>query len=130
MAFDDLTLKQQLFCLEYVKDGNGTQAAVRAGYSEDTARVIASENLTKPAIAEQIARLKRDRQEKIQVDAEWLLRELVVQYHKAADGDREAAALKALDLIGKHCDVGAFKDRLEISGGLQMTHEQALKELE
>lgn len=31
-------------------DGNGTAAAVRAGYSAKTARSIANENLTKPAI--------------------------------------------------------------------------------
>jgi hypothetical protein len=31
-------------------DLNGTQAAIRAGYSADSARSIASENLTKPNI--------------------------------------------------------------------------------
>ena len=49
-----LTKKQQAFVIEYVKDFNGTQAAIRAGYSENTAAVIASENLTKPNITEAI----------------------------------------------------------------------------
>lgn len=130
MAFDDLTHKQQMFCLEYIKDGNATRSAIDAGYSEKSAYSIGEENLRKPEVSQEIARLKRERSQKVQVDAEWLLRELVLQYQKATDGDRDAAALKALDLIGKHCDVGAFKDRLEISGGMHLSHEAALRELE
>lgn len=42
-----LTQRQKLFCQEYVKSGNATQAAIHAGYSEKTANRIASENLTK-----------------------------------------------------------------------------------
>lgn len=49
-----LTPKQAMFVIEYLKDLNGTQAAIRAGYSEDTAQQIASENLLKPLIKEAI----------------------------------------------------------------------------
>ena len=49
-----LTHKEELFCQEYIKDFNGTQAAIRAGYSPKTARSIASENLTKPYIKARI----------------------------------------------------------------------------
>lgn len=45
-----LTDKQRLFCDEYLIDLNATQAAIRAGYSEKTARKIGSENLSKPDI--------------------------------------------------------------------------------
>ena len=31
-----------------------------------------------------------------------------------------AAANRALELIGKHTEIGAFKDRLEVSGGLSL----------
>lgn len=54
MADVKLTAKQQRFCDEYLIDLNATQAAIRAGYSKKTARVIATENLTKPAISEYI----------------------------------------------------------------------------
>lgn len=56
----DLTAKQQRFVEEYLVDLNATQAAIRAGYSEDSARQIASENLSKPYIQDFItaARLK------------------------------------------------------------------------
>ena len=41
-----LTPKQKAFVREYKKNGgNGTQAAIKAGYSENTADVIATENL-------------------------------------------------------------------------------------
>lgn len=45
-----LTTKQQRFVEEYCVDWNCTQAAIRAGYSEDTASEIGYENLRKPQI--------------------------------------------------------------------------------
>ncbi|QHT63984.1 terminase small subunit [Paenibacillus lycopersici] len=45
-----LTEKQKQFADFYLETGNATEAAVRAGYSEKTARVIGQENLLKPAI--------------------------------------------------------------------------------
>ncbi|HEI6794443.1 TPA: terminase small subunit [Yersinia enterocolitica] len=72
-----LTDKQELFAREYLKDLNATQAAIRAGYSEKTARKIGSENLTKPDVAERIARLKGERCEEVGIDAAYVLRRLV-----------------------------------------------------
>lgn len=47
----NLTTKQLLFCKEYLANGfNATQACIKAGYSEDSAKEIGSENLTKPNI--------------------------------------------------------------------------------
>lgn len=61
-----LTVKQQRFADEYLISGNATEAAVIAGYSEKTARVIATENLTKPAIKSYIEiRLKEMQSEKV-----------------------------------------------------------------
>lgn len=55
-----LTRKQELFIEYYLANGfNGSAAAVSAGYSEKTAKEIASELLTKPNIKEIIeAKLK------------------------------------------------------------------------
>ena len=58
-----LTAKQQRFCDEYLTDLNATQAAIRAGYSQKTAGVIASENLKKPNIQEYIKK-RMDEKEK------------------------------------------------------------------
>lgn len=51
-----LTNKQRVFIDEYMRDFNGTQAAIRAGYSPKTASVIASENLVKPNLQAEIER--------------------------------------------------------------------------
>lgn len=50
----DLTVKQRRFIEEYVVDWNATQAAIRAGYSKKTARVIGCQNLTKSNISQAI----------------------------------------------------------------------------
>jgi len=51
----DLTEKQRLFCLEYIKDFNATQAAIRAGYSVKGAAVLASNLLTNNKIQQELA---------------------------------------------------------------------------
>lgn len=65
-----LTDKQKRFCEEYVIDFNATQAAIRAGYSVNTAQQIGSENLLKPVIQKYLSELKKDISErnKITVD--------------------------------------------------------------
>ena len=60
MAYDNLTDKQRRFCEEYVIDWNATRAAIAAGYSEKTAQVIGSENLSKPIISEYIEEVQKD----------------------------------------------------------------------
>lgn len=60
-----LTAKQQRFCDEYLIDLNATQAAIRAGYSEKTAAVIATENLRKPNIQEYIEKRMSEKEEEL-----------------------------------------------------------------
>jgi phage terminase small subunit len=74
-----LTDKMKRFCLEYLVDLNGTQAAIRAGYSPETARQIAVQNLSKLNIQAEIARLQRERQERTEITADKVLRELAYQ---------------------------------------------------
>lgn len=71
-----LTDKQRRFVDEYLVDLNATQAAIRAGYSEDTARQIGSENLSKPDIADAIAEAMAERSKRVQITADEVLREL------------------------------------------------------
>lgn len=70
-----LTAKQQAFVREYLIDLNATQAAVRAGYSEKTAKEIGHENLTKPHIAEAIAAAQEQRAARTEITADMVLRE-------------------------------------------------------
>lgn len=64
-----LTPKQQAFADYYIECGNATEAAKRAGYSEDTARQIGAENLSKPSISEYIAEWMEQQNRKRVADA-------------------------------------------------------------
>lgn len=81
MSKKKLTPKQERFCREYVIDLNGTQAAIRAGYSAKTANRIASELLTKLDIQARIGELAKTVQDKAEVSAERILRELMTIGH-------------------------------------------------
>lgn len=72
----DLTAKQQRFVEEYLIDLNATQAAIRAGYSEATAKEIGCENLTKPNIAAAVAEAMQKRSERTEITQDMVLREL------------------------------------------------------
>ena len=50
-----LTPKQKAFVDEYIKCGNATEAARRAGYSAKTANTIAAQNLAKPSVSQYIS---------------------------------------------------------------------------
>lgn len=71
-----LTGKQELFCQEYIVDLNATQAAIRAGYSEDTASETGYENLRKPQIEVRIAELMAARSERTRVTQDRVVAEL------------------------------------------------------
>ncbi|MGV3346401.1 terminase small subunit [Enterobacteriaceae bacterium LUAb1] len=72
-----LTDKQELFCREYLKDLNATQAAIRAGYSEKTANEQASRLLANVNVQSFVAELKAIRVEQTGIDAAYVLRRLV-----------------------------------------------------
>ncbi|EHL7935407.1 terminase small subunit [Escherichia coli] len=72
-----LTPKQELFCREYLKDLNATQAAIRAGYSEKTANEQASRLLANVNVQNFVAELKATRIEQTGIDAAYVLRRLV-----------------------------------------------------
>jgi len=70
-----LTVKQKAFVNEYLIDLNATQAAIRAGYSVKTAKVIGHENMTKPYIAEAIRQNLEKRTENTEITTERVLEE-------------------------------------------------------
>lgn len=138
-----LTAKQELFCNEYLIDLNATQACIRAGYSKSSAQQIGAENLLKPVIAEYIKNAKEERSKKVQIDAEWVLRQAVKVHERCMQAepviDKEggstgeykfehSGANKALEIIGKHIGVQAFLEKKEVD--VTVTHEQWLDNLE
>lgn len=71
-----MTKKQKKFVEEYLIDLNATQAAIRAGYSPDSAKEIGSENLTKPDIAKAVDQAIAERSRRTGVNADRVVREL------------------------------------------------------
>lgn len=115
-----MNAKQQRFCEEYVIDSNGTQAAIRAGYSKNSARQIADQLLTKLDISQRVNELKLEIQKRNEITADFVLnslKEVALRCMTATPvmvfengrmqetGEYEfdsAGANKALELLGKH----------------------------
>ena len=71
-----ITRKQKLFVQEYLIDLNATQAAIRAGYSPDTAGGIGGENLKKPDIRASIDKAMAERSRRLGLNQDRILLEL------------------------------------------------------
>lgn len=71
-----LTAKQRTFVDEYLVDMNATQAALRAGYSAKSAHRTGAENMQKPGIVAAIEARMAERQQRTEVTADRVVREL------------------------------------------------------
>lgn len=81
-----MTDKQRRFVEEYLIDLNATQAAIRAGYSPDTAKEIGCENLTKPNISKAIAKAMAERSRRTGISQDRVIEELAkIAFMNAAD---------------------------------------------
>ena len=97
-----LTGKQELFCREFIADLNATQAAIRAGYKKRSAHSIGAENLAKPQIAERIKELMREREIRLQLTVDGVVKRINDVANAAnAEGDHNSE-LKALEMLMKH----------------------------
>ena len=112
-----MTAKQRAFTVEYMKDKNATQAAIRAGYSEKTARNIASELLTNPNVQKAIEELEKAAQAKAGITIEKIVERInrIAEDPNTLPRDR----LKADELLGKY--LGMFTERVEMKGQLDTT---------
>ena len=71
-----MTAKQSRFVDAYLLSGNATKAAIEAGYSQKTARAIASEALRKPAVAAAIESGRMARRQLSEASSALLVAEL------------------------------------------------------
>lgn len=114
-----LSVKQQRFVDEYLVDLNATQAAIRAGYSERTAKQQGSRLLTNADVAAAVGKGVEDRSEETKIDAAWVLQKAKELHVKALEEKQLSVAKGALDLIGKHIDVQAFREQMEHRGRIE-----------
>ncbi len=112
-----MNAKQRAFTVEYMKDKNATQAAIRAGYSEKTARSIGNELLAKPDIKTAIEELEKAAQAKAGITIEKIVERInrIAEDPNTLPRDR----LKADELLGKY--LGMFTERVEMKGQLDTT---------
>lgn len=78
-----LTPKEQVFVAAYLKDMNATKAAMAAGFSEASAAVIGHRLLRKVNIAAAVAEAIEQRNQRVETDADYLLR----RWREQADAD-------------------------------------------
>ncbi|MER8532102.1 terminase small subunit [Mesorhizobium sp. M1005] len=123
-----LTDKQKRFVDEYLVDLNATQAAIRAGYSEKTARSVGSENLTKPDIADAIAAKAANTVDKLDLSAERVLRGLFEEANRLGEGSSHGARVQAWGLLGKYHSL--FTDKIEGNIRIDVTVTDARSKLE
>lgn len=68
--------RRAIFVAEYLKDFNGTRAALAAGFAKSRARQTAERLLKEPEVAAAVAKAQAERVERTQIDADWVLRRL------------------------------------------------------
>ena len=96
-----LTEKEEAFCQQYLIDFNGARAARAAGYSEDSARSIAAENLTKLHIRARIQELRAEMGKAFNITRERIAQEYsriaFFDIKKAFDEEGELIPITQLD---------------------------------
>lgn len=96
-----LTARQLKFTREYAVDGNGTQAAIRAGYAPKSARIEASRLLTNVNVGNAVAKFQEKHRLKTEVPIESLAAELEHDRERARQLDQTSVAVQATMHIAK-----------------------------
>lgn len=124
--------RHERFCQEYVVDYNGTQAAIRAGFKEKSARQQAARMLTNANILSRVRELQHEQVERLAVTQDYVVLQLLDTYQKCLEetpvmkfdpdlGEMvetgkyqfdSRGALRALELLGKH--LGMYNDKLQV----------------
>lgn len=109
-----MTPKQKAFAEFYAQSGNGTDAAIKAGYSTDTAKQMASENLTKPDVTAYLSTLTQDATDNRIADA--VERQIFWTEVMRNKEEKTEIRLKSSELLAR--SQGQFLDKVQHSGGL------------
>ncbi|HIC8039112.1 TPA: terminase small subunit [Serratia liquefaciens] len=141
-----LNAQMERFCQEYIKNpDNQTAAAAAAGYKN--AAVSASRHMDNPKVQARIAELMKHRNKRVKIDADYVLKQSVKIHERCmqeiepftdAKGNHihddkgrplyvfdAKAAISALSLVGKHVDVQAFKERMDVNVNVTLADRMA-----
>ena len=122
-----LSPKQARFAREYLVDLNATQASIRAGYSEKTAKQQGSRLLTNADVRTRINELQDEVRQRTDMKTDDVIARLIELSEKAEAAGQYGAAVRAAELLGKR--LGMFVNRLEISETSKMTDEQLIQQI-
>ncbi|MCF4151765.1 terminase small subunit [Dethiosulfovibrio sp. F2B] len=120
MAKKKLTAKQKAFVSEYLVDLNATAAAIRAGYSERSARKIGANLLTLPHIQAAIQEAMTERRERVEVTQDYVLTRLKAEAELKGKGASHVGRIRALELLGKHLGMFVDRSKIDVEGGLEI----------
>lgn len=141
-----LTPKQERFVEEYLVDLNATAAAIRAGYSRNRASEIGWQLLQKTTVLQAIQTAQADNSARTAITQEYVLanlKEIVERCMQRApvttarggqvlDKNGNAVwkfdargANKALELLGRHLGMFEDKQKLTLSGGVELSQVEA-----
>lgn len=134
---EKMNKRQRLFCEEYIKNPNATQAAIKAGYKEKYAHTNASKLLQNTTIKEYIEKRMDEKEKDLIADQNEILKyltsvmrgetqsEIVViegDYEGGSSARRmkkapdEKERLKAAELLGKR--YGLYTDKVDVNGAV------------
>lgn len=104
--------KKANFVVEYIKDFAPRRAAEASGYSADHGYKLLAEQ----EVSDAIEHIIQQRLEVNQIDADWLLGEMVDNHMIARQQGNVTASNTALNMVGKHKRIDAFAaDKIKVS---------------
>ncbi|MBC7620857.1 MAG: terminase small subunit [Candidatus Saccharibacteria bacterium] len=109
---------------EYLVDFNGSAAAVRAGYSEKSARAIACENLTKPDIQAVLQARQAEMAKELQITRQGVIRALLDAFEMSRKQQNPSAMVTALREVSKMLGFNAPEvKRVELTATQHGAHQ-------
>jgi phage terminase small subunit len=110
--------RRSRFVVEYLRDMNGTKAAIRAGYSKSCARQIASRLLSQADMRSDIKSAMAERAKRTEWTADRVLEQLQEDHDGAVIEGQYASAVRADELLGRHLGMFAKEHKVELSMSL------------
>lgn len=101
MALREFTPKQSRFIDEFMLDMNATQAAIRAGYSARSARVIAQETLLNPAVQAELQARQSVESERLGVCRQQVVAGLLEAAQMARENSDPGGMVRAFSTLGQ-----------------------------
>lgn len=105
MPKKELNDKRERFCQEYVIDSNGTQAAIRAGYSPKTAQEQSSQLLSNLMVQQRVGELQAEKSAELGITAQGVAKRFLEIAGRAKSKHDLVNENRAMENLGKHLGV-------------------------